>query len=136
MLISVGGLTLWWMKRSGTTATSRTSQSAELVASGRTLYAENCAHCHDVDGGIGPELTSSLLTSYGTARALFDYVRMTMPYDDPQGLTEEEKWYVVAFLLDSKELVNGGVKWDSGTAGEVLLRSTLRTPDSIENQKQ
>ena len=54
------------------------------------LYEARCAVCHEVEGGIGTRLDRRVLAYYETARGLFNYVRLAMPYDAPRTLPDEE----------------------------------------------
>ncbi len=44
-------------------------------------------------------LSARVLSSYRTARRLFNYVQLAMPYQAPRTLPEQEYWDVVAFLI-------------------------------------
>lgn len=92
------------------------------IAKGRRIYGERCASCHDAEDATGPRLTRDLLASYYTARALYDYVEMSMPFDQPGSLTGEEYWESVAFLLESRSLFDGQVHLSAQTADSVVLR--------------
>ncbi len=71
---------------------------AQQLERGATVYRREC-QCHDVEGAIGVTLSSRVLASYGTARRLFNYVQLAMPYQAPRTLPEQEYWDVVAFLV-------------------------------------
>lgn len=73
---------------------------------GEGLYAQQCAACHEVEQGIGPRLTSSVLASYDTPRTLFNYLRLAMPTQTPGSLGEEEYWAITAYLLDERGLLS------------------------------
>lgn len=91
---------------------------------GRELYAQRCANCHDVEGGIGPDLAGAVLRSYGSARTLFNYVKMAMPYDAPGSLSDQEYWATLDFLLDAKDLLPPDVRLSAETADAVLLEAS------------
>lgn len=98
------------------------------IASGRMVYSERCASCHDADGATGSKLTPELLASYYTARALFDYVQMSMPFDQPGSLSEEQYWRSVAYLLASRGLFDGSVQLSAETADSVILQTAGPQP--------
>ena len=66
---------------------------------GAAVYRRECQHCHDVEGAIGVALSPGVLASYRTARRLFNYVQLAMPYQAPRTLSEQEYWDVVAYLI-------------------------------------
>ena len=72
---------------------------AQQLERGAAVYRRECQHCHDVEGAIGVPLTSRVLASFGTARRLFNYVQLSMPYQAPRTLAGGEYWDVVAFLV-------------------------------------
>lgn len=90
------------------------------VRAGTQTWEQRCAACHVAEGGNGPRLDADLLRSYGTARPLFDYNRMAMPWDAPGSLTDSAYWAVTAYLLDSRGFSLDRVLADS-TAGTVSL---------------
>lgn len=69
---------------------------------GEALYTARCATCHAADDAAGPALTESLIRSYGTARALFDYIRMAMPSDTPGALPDSTYWQITAHIVRSR----------------------------------
>ncbi len=71
---------------------------------GETLYRTQCAYCHDVEGGIGVELSRRTLQHYGTAYRLYRYVQLAMPYQSPRTLTDQEYWDIVAFMIVNDSL--------------------------------
>ena len=87
------------------------------------LYAARCAACHEVEGAMGAPLDHRVLASYGTARRLFNYVRLAMPYDAPRTLPDEEYWLTVEHLLRSRGLVGDDIAVTHATADSVVLES-------------
>lgn len=74
----------------------------EQVAAGEQVWQQRCVSCHLADGGNGPLLETDLLRSYGSALPLFDYTRMSMPWDAPGTLSDSAYWAVTAYLIDSR----------------------------------
>src|SRR5258707_2266939 len=101
-------------------------------AQGATVFAAKCAGCPGAkgEGGQGPQLVGGIgslpapnpnpvrtVGSYWPyATTVFDYVRRTMPWNQPKTLTNDETYAVVAYVLN----LNGIVK-----DGEVLNKDTL-----------
>src|SRR5436190_14349634 len=101
--------------------TLRSSQ--DQVAAGAVVFSNVCATCHggQAEGGEGPALEQSNLSSYRSADRLFRFVRISMPNDDPGSLSDSEYYAAVAFLLDLNGMNPDGVILDSSTAADVSL---------------
>ena len=87
------------------------------------LYEARCAACHEIEGAMGAPLDPRVLASYGTARRLFNYVRLAMPYDAPRTLPDEEYWLTVEHLLRSRGLVGDDIDVTHETADRLVLES-------------
>ena len=85
------------------------------------LYQMRCAVCHELEGGIGSPLDPRVLASYETAQLLFNYVRLAMPYEAPQTLSNEEYWLTVGHLLRSRGMVAADVVVNEETAEGITL---------------
>jgi mono/diheme cytochrome c family protein len=72
----------------------------------------------NVSGVIGP----GTLTNFATAEALYNYIKLTMPYQDPSLLSEEERWEVTAFLLRENGVPANGRLLDATTAASIRLK--------------
>ena len=72
---------------------------------GAQLYEQNCALCHGAEGRGGQGFAGPIwgaghdITKFGSARGLFEYVQLFMPFDNPQKITDEEQLSVIAFML-------------------------------------
>jgi S-disulfanyl-L-cysteine oxidoreductase SoxD len=72
---------------------------------GDPLYAKHCAHCHAADltgGEMAPPLTGGEFryTWNGlTLGDLFDRMRISMPQDNPGGLSRQQNADILAFML-------------------------------------
>jgi mono/diheme cytochrome c family protein len=89
------------------------------VAEGARLFAEKCEACHGAAGaggmadplvgGVGGLSSSKPLrtvTSYWPyAPPLFDYIRRAMPLTEPQSLSNDETYALVAYLLAQDKVV-------------------------------
>ena len=71
-----------------------------------------------VTGVIGP----GTLSSFATAEGLYNFIRLTMPYQDSALLSEEERWEVTAFLLRENGVLADGKLLDATTAASIRLR--------------
>lgn len=78
---------------------------ASAPVDGRNAYTIRCSYCHDVPNGIGAELTPRVLAAYSTVGALDRYLRFAMPQETPGSLPTEEYAAILAYLIESRELV-------------------------------
>lgn len=94
------------------------------VQEGAEVWEESCARCHGPTGvegpydvlvgaeprdsfpfGRRPELTSTIGNYWPYATTVFDYVRRSMPFDDPGSLSDDEVYAVTAWLLWRNDLI-------------------------------
>ena len=114
-----------------TTTTTTTTAAASVTAGvytadqakrGQTLYADSCAKCHldDLSGGAtSPPLKGSDFLSGWKGKsvgALFDEVRMTMPFDSPGSLTAAQYADVLAYLFSENKFPAGAKELDKDPA--------------------
>ena len=100
-------------------------------AQGATLYAAKCASCHGAkgEGGLGPRLVGGIGTLKAPAQPVqtvgsfwpyptmvFDFVRRTMPWNQPKSLSNDEVYAAVAYIFN----INGLIK-----DGDVMNKDTL-----------
>ena len=94
----------------GSSPSLPTNASPQII-DGAQLYQINCSVCHGVNGrdavafprpiwGQGQDIKKFL-----TAKGLFDYLQMLMPFDDPNKINDQQKTAITAFML----LQNGNV---------------------------
>lgn len=82
------------------------SSSGSQSAQGAALYKTHCALCHGVDGRGGQGFPRPIwgaghdLKRFNSAQGLFEYMQLTMPFDNPEKLDDAQKRAVVAFLLE------------------------------------
>jgi quinoprotein glucose dehydrogenase len=96
--------------------------TAEQAERGKTAYNDSCAKCHldDLSGGAtSPPLQGmEFLSNWKgkTLGALFDEVRMTMPFDSPGSLTAAQYADVVAYVLSVNKFPAGAKEMDKDPA--------------------
>ena len=83
-------------------------EPAEARADGEYAYTIRCGYCHDIPNGIGAELTPRVLATYSTVGGLDSYLRFAMPHETPGSLPTAEYDAILAYLIESRELVEGG----------------------------
>ena len=92
------------MLGASTTCLAQTASKSQFER-GAQIYAQHCALCHGVEGRGGQGFAGPIwgaghdIAKFGSARGLFEYVQLLMPFDNPQKITDEEKLAVVAFML-------------------------------------
>ncbi len=96
-------------------------EAADSRVDGEYAYMVRCSYCHDVPNGIGAELTPRVLAAYSTVGALDSYLRFAMPQETPGSLPPEEYQAILAYLIESRELVE-----DGGDALELPPSTELR----------
>jgi mono/diheme cytochrome c family protein len=116
-------------------ALSRTAKDGvytkEQAARGQAVYREECAKCHaeNLTGGDGsPELTGpDFLKRWNgkTVGDLFEFMRKTMPTDDPGHLSIRQYSDLAAFLLSANEFPAGAKELDRDLAAmkEILIEA-------------
>lgn len=102
-------------------ACGRGDEPAEAPVDGQYAYMIRCSYCHNVPNGIGAELTPRVLAAYSTVGALDRYLRFAMPQETPGSLPNEEYAAILAYLIESRGLVEGGAD-----PGELLPSTKLR----------
>jgi cytochrome c len=105
-------------------------------AQGAAVFSAKCAMCHGAkgEGGLGPKLVGGqgtlpaprvpVLTvgSYWPyATMVFDYVRRTMPWNQPKSLSNDEVYGVVAYILQMNGIVKEGETLDKDSIMKVKM---------------
>lgn len=104
------------------------------VADGARVFAEKCEACHGAGGVGGP---ADQLAGGGSPRAktpirtvgnywpyappLFDYIRRAMPLTEPQSLSNDETYALVAYLLSLDGVVAKDVVLDARSLAAVRM---------------
>jgi S-disulfanyl-L-cysteine oxidoreductase SoxD len=105
------------------------------AAQGKEVYVAKCSTCHGekgegspmdrLVGGAGTLATEKPVKTVGSywpyATTLFDYVRRTMPFTDPQGLSADETYAVTAYVLFLNGIVEESTVLDARTLPAVAM---------------
>lgn len=91
------------------------------AAGGKSVYKEKCETCHNeklegrtgqypaLVGGKGSLNTSKPVRTVGSywpyATTVFDYIRRSMPYDQPGSLSNDETYALVALILNANGII-------------------------------
>ncbi|CAM8629248.1 hypothetical protein MCEMSEM52_00499 [Burkholderiales bacterium] len=81
------------------------SGASPQVISGGNLYKAHCVLCHGVNGRDAVTFPRPIwgpgqdIKKFQTAKGLFEYLQMLMPFDDPNKIGDTEKTAITAFLL-------------------------------------
>ena len=102
--------------------------SAAQAKRGQAVYTDSCAKCHldDLSGGAtSPPLQGNEFIGNWkgkTLGALFDEVRMTMPFDSPGSLTPAQYADIVAYVLSANKYPAGEKELDKDPAPLQLIK--------------
>ena len=105
------------------------------AAAGATVYEQKCQACHGAKGAGQPN--DRLVGGHGTltskapvrtigsywpyATTVFDYVRRSMPYIQPQSLTNDEVYAVTAYLLNLNGIIGENDEMNARTLPAVKM---------------
>lgn len=121
---------------SGTAATPAAAGSADQVATGQSLYGDNCASCHGASGegkGGAPAVVGKgalpLEPRPGTKRAVEfktvadvgAWVKANMPPKSAGTLSDDQYWAILAFDLKANGIDLGGKKLDAALAQTLVI---------------
>lgn len=103
------------------------------TVAGRSLYAAECARCHNSDGsgGVGPPLWGDGSYNIGAGMARIrtagSFIRHNMPFDKPGTLTDEQAANVAAFInaQPRPDLAGKEHDWPNGDAPPDAAYETL-----------
>lgn len=82
------------------------------VQSGAQLYQQHCALCHGASGRDATVFPRPIwgpghdIAKFSTAKGLFEYMQLLMPFDNPAKIDDEAKTAIVAYML----VRNGNLK--------------------------
>jgi cytochrome c len=90
------------------------SASAQVL-SGAQLYQQHCALCHGAKGRDASVFPRPIwgpghdIGKFGTAKGLFEYMQMLMPFDNPAKIDDDAKTAIVAYMLVRNGDMKAGV---------------------------
>jgi cytochrome c len=104
-------------------------------ATGMLVYEQKCQACHGAKGtgppndrlvgGQGTLASKSPVRTIGSywpyATTVFDYVRRSMPYIQPQSLSNDEVYAVTAFLLNLNGIIGENDEMNAQTLPKVKM---------------
>lgn len=106
------------------------------VADGARIYAQQCVACHgeaakggpvygSMVGGVGSFTTGTRVLTPGSmypyAPILFDYMRRTMPMNEPQTLSNDQIYALSGYLLNLNGLVPANAVMDAASLAAVQM---------------
>jgi cytochrome c len=120
-------------------------------AQGAAIYAQKCAHCHGEQGkgglnaalvGAPPiksiEATKTIANFWPYSTTVFDFIRRSMPWQQPRSLTDDEVYALTAYILAQNKLIGEQDVMNAQTLPKVkmpnrdgfILRFPDKTPDA------
>lgn len=96
------------------------AQAGPQVLAGARLFQEHCALCHGATGRDATVFPRPIwgpghdIAKFGTARGLFEYLQMLMPFDNPAKIDDTQKTAVVAYMLVRNGTVPPATQLPSG----------------------
>lgn len=81
-------------------------------------------------------IADDAISNFTDAAQLHSYIRVAMPYWDPNSLTDEEYWRITAFLMRENGLWDGVGELKDSNAGEVSIPRGAPTMPPTQEQAQ
>lgn len=75
------------------------------VLQGASLYQQNCALCHGVNGRDASVFPRPIwgnghdIAKFSNSKGLFEYLQMLMPFDNPAKVNDVEKTAITSYML-------------------------------------
>ena len=105
------------------------------VPHGKSVYEENCAACHGVNGqdgikdrlvgGQGTLASDKPIKTVGSfwpyATTLFDYIHRAMPYQAPGSLSVDDTYAVAAYILSLNGILPADGKLDKENLPKIKM---------------
>ena len=108
--------------------------TAEQAENGKAEYGRHCARCHgdmlEGDDEITPLADAGFLSNWNglTVGELFERIRTTMPYNDPESVNRAGKLRIVAYILSYNGFPAGDAELSSRTELLNLIRIDAAQP--------
>ena len=103
-------------------------------AQGAPIYAQKCAHCHGEQGkgGVnaavvggapikGIDSTKTIANFWPYATTLFDFIRRSMPWQQPRSLSDDEVYSLTAYILAMNKLIGEQDEMNAQTLPKVRM---------------
>ncbi|MCC6176818.1 MAG: cytochrome c [Chloroflexi bacterium] len=97
----------------------------DQLARGQQVWNEVCSTCHGPDStnADAPRLLEpNSLRHFPTAAAVFGFASVSMPFDNPGSLTDQQYWDVIAWLLTQQGITDGDTPLGPDTAASIPTR--------------
>lgn len=107
---------------------SASANESAQVTKGRTIYTEHCQKCHGADGQKGEGFQTPIwgpgaqIKKFENAQALFEYMQLLMPFDDPKKIDDQARWDVMAYMLQHHKSMSPADTLDPGKAASVPIK--------------
>jgi S-disulfanyl-L-cysteine oxidoreductase SoxD len=110
-------------------------EGSGTVAQGKSVYTDNCAACHGVNGqggikdrlvgGQGTLASDQPIKTVGSfwpyATTFFDYIHRAMPYQAPGSLSVDDYYALTAYILSLNGILAPDGKLDKDTLPKVKM---------------
>jgi cytochrome c len=117
-------------------------------AQGAAIYAQKCMHCHGegAKGGVnaalvgappikGIDATKTIANFWPYSTTIFDFIRRSMPWQQPRSLTDDEVYALTAYILAQNKLIGEKDVMNAQTLPKVKMPNrdgfTPRFPDLV-----
>ena len=118
-------------------------------AKGAPIYAQKCAHCHGehgkggvnaaVVGGApikGMDSTKTVANFWPYATTLFDFIRRSMPWQQPRSLSDDEVYALTAYILAENKIIGQQDSMNPDSLPKVRMPNRdgfiIRFPEKIQ----
>ena len=122
-------------------------------AQGAAIYAQKCAHCHgeQAKGGVNAALvgsppiksidaTKTIANFWPYSTTIFDFIRRSMPWQQPRSLSDDEVYALTAYILAQNKLIGDKDVMNAQTLPKVRMPNRdnfiPRFPDKMPPQPE
>jgi mono/diheme cytochrome c family protein len=104
--------------------------AAQQVAAGQQVYTQSCSVCHgaNLQGVSGPPLSQALISTFGDAKGLVDFISAQMPLTAPGSLSQQQYYDVTAYILDKDGLLPANTTLTPANASTISLTASPSSP--------
>ena len=103
-------------------------------AQGAPIFAQKCAHCHGEagKGGVNAALvgappiksmdsTKTIANFWPYATTIFDFIRRSMPWQQPRSLSDNEVYALTAYILAENKIIGQSDSMNAETLPKVRM---------------